>query len=153
MSPVVTDDITTPAAGRDWTRTPAQEELVRTHLDLIRDLYADADPELHRLLADTTVWGTEEAKAEFGLEGNTRVFQWYTAGREMAESDQAPHPGGAPEPDATAGKRGPRVIRGSIAGRWRLWGIGAGKLHWDSINKRLVRQEHINSGGAPQQYP
>jgi hypothetical protein len=150
VSPVATDD-TAPATGREWTRTHEQEVLVLQHEELVRQQYRD--PRLRKLLLDETIWGTEDLVREFGLAGATRAFQWYTTGRELAEADQAPHPAGVPEADATKGKRGPRDVRGMTAGRARLWAWGAGKLHWDSIHGVFVRQEHINSGGAPQRYP
>lgn len=154
MSPVATDESTTSAAGQKWTRTPAQEELVRKHLEDVRVFYADADPELRRQLEDTTIWGNPEVSEEFGLsDKSNRTSQWYTAGRELAEDDQVPHPIGAPEADATAGRRGAHDIRGSIAGRWRLWAWNGGKLTWDPRTKTFIRQTAINSGGAPRKNP
>lgn len=150
MSPVAAEDTTT---DRTWTRTPEQEQLVRDHLDLVKKLYADTDPVLRARLSDPTIWGTPELVEAFGLSGDTRAFQWYTAGRELAESGQAPHPSGVPVPDASGGHRGARIIRGVMAGRAILWGWQSGKLHWDSINRTFVRQTHIKFGGAPKQYP
>lgn len=151
MSPVATKEPSTqPHADQKWTRTPAQEELVRQHQELVRTLYADADPDLRAQLEDTTIWGNAEVMEEFGLsEKGNRTSQWYTAGRELAKTGQVPHPIGAPEHDATAGHRGPHEIRGSIAGRWRLWAMNGGKQQWDSVRKEFVRQTRINSGGAP----
>lgn len=154
MSPVATDDTaTSAAAGQKWTRTPEQQALVDEHLDLVRRLYADADPALRAKLQDTTIWGTAEVEENFGLSGKTRVFQWYSTGRELDEADQTPHPAGAPEPDAFGGYRGNREIRGSIAGRWRMWAMMGGKLHWDPIARDFVRETRFNSGGAPVRRP
>lgn len=133
----------------NWTRTPEQEQIVAEHLARIARKYTGADPLLIEALTDSAIMGTPEVETELGYTRRTRVFQLYTAARDLAEIDQLPHPTAIPEIDATGGHRGTRVIRGIMRGRFVLWAFQSGRFRWDSITRTVVRQDQINHGGAP----
>lgn len=149
MSAVATTE-DKPAAARNWVRTPEQQKLVDDHITMVREQYADADPLYLELLLDETIMGTPEIVAYLGYTGGTRAFQLYTLARTLAEAGQTPHPSAIPETDATAGKRGPRIIRGAMRGRVVEWAVQSGRKRWDSILRDVVPQEDLSHGGAPQ---
>ncbi len=144
MSPVATEP-----KPRQWTRTAAQERLVREHLVEIDNEWSTADPRLLAELRSTEVMGSQEIMDFFGYTATTRVIQLNANARNWSEVDQLPHPSALPEADATFGRRGPREIRGVMRGRVVRWAIQTGRVRWDPFTKQLVLQTEIQFGGAP----
>ncbi len=153
MSTVATIDTTAQAddkpVERSWVRTPEQEKMVSDHLARVARDYANADPAYRALLEDRTILGTPEVMEMLGYAGGTRVFQLYTKATKLGREDQTPHPSAVPEADATAGRRGPRDIRGTMKGRLILWAVQSGRWRYDLVEQRLVPTQDVNHGGAP----
>jgi hypothetical protein len=119
-----------PPAQRAQPRTPEQEEILRQHLALVREMYADRDPRLVRELEDDTVLWTDDLADMFGITAQ-RIHMLYISGRDLFDAGYLIHPAGIPVADTFGELVAGVPRRGVTRGRMALWALGAHRAIWN----------------------
>ncbi len=156
MSPVATDNTTTPAAADDtpatptWTRNAVSWERLDQHREKVTAQYSHVDPRLLALYQDVTILTTNEVAAFLKMARTSiRVHQLNLKQRDLAAAGQIPHPSAITPPDAVGNISGPRRVQGTTLGPLAKWALQSGRLRFDPFTGETVAMTGINFGGAP----